>query len=306
MKILVGHTGFVGSNLKAQTTFDRLYNSQNIAEAFGTNPELLVYSGVRSEKFLANSDPEKDFEILQQALENIRKINPKKVILISTVDVYPQPIAVDESENLTGKDNQAYGKNRFWLEQQVEAEFSDHLILRLPALFGQNLKKNFIYDLIHIIPAMLSAAKYEELLARENWLADHYTQQPNGFYKLNPIAEADKAELKRRFLALGFTALNFTDSRGVFQFYNLGDLWADIQTAISNDIRKLNLATEPVSVDEIYQSVFSKSFTNEILPAPPRYDFYTQHAEHFSNLPHYIRSKEVILDGIQKFIRSHQ
>ena len=57
MKILVGHTGFVGSNLKAQTTFDRLYNSGNITDAFGTNPDLLVYSGVRSEKFLANSDP---------------------------------------------------------------------------------------------------------------------------------------------------------------------------------------------------------------------------------------------------------
>lgn len=306
MKILVGHTGFVGSNLKAQTTFDRLYNSGNITDAFGTNPDLLVYSGVRSEKFLANSDPEKDFEILQQALDNIRKINPKKVILISTVDVYPEPIGVDENKNLADKDNQAYGKNRFWLEQQVESEFQDHLILRLPALFGPGLKKNFIYDLIHIIPAMLSAAKFAELSANENWLTDHYTQQPNGFYKLNPVDDATKADLKKRFLNLGFTALHFTDSRGVFQFYNLNDLWADIEIATKHGIRKLNLATEPVSVDEIYRSVFGKSFSNEILPAPPRYDFYTLHAALFSDQPHYMRAKGAILEGIVQFIQSQQ
>ena len=91
MKLLVGHTGFVGSNLKEQVHFDGLYNSQNISEAFSTNPDWLVYSGVRAEKFLANSAPETDFEIIEQAIDNIRKINPKKLILISTVDVYPNP-----------------------------------------------------------------------------------------------------------------------------------------------------------------------------------------------------------------------
>lgn len=35
MNALVGYTGFVGSNLYAKGTFDRVYNSKNIEEAYG-------------------------------------------------------------------------------------------------------------------------------------------------------------------------------------------------------------------------------------------------------------------------------
>jgi len=73
MKILVGHTGFVGSNIFESQDFDACFNSKNITESFGLNPEVLVYSGVRAEKFLANKEPEKDFEIIAEAIENIKK-----------------------------------------------------------------------------------------------------------------------------------------------------------------------------------------------------------------------------------------
>ena len=46
MKILVGNTGFVGSNLSLKTTFDGLFNSKNIEDAFGSEPDILVYFGV--------------------------------------------------------------------------------------------------------------------------------------------------------------------------------------------------------------------------------------------------------------------
>ena len=35
-----------------------------------------------------------------EAIENIKKINPKQIVLISTVDVYPNPIAVDENTEI--------------------------------------------------------------------------------------------------------------------------------------------------------------------------------------------------------------
>lgn len=302
MKALVGFTGFVGSNLKEQTHFDGLYNSTNIAQAFHTNPEILVYSGIPSEKFLANSDPQKDFNIIADAIENIKKINPKKIILISTVDVYPMPFHVNETEDLSDTDNQAYGKNRLYLEHWVEANCEDHLIVRLPALFGTNLRKNFIYDLIQIIPAMLNEKKFGELSESNPWLNDYYTRQENTFYKLNPISDTERKQLKQQFHDLNFTALNFTDSRGIFQFYNLDHLWNDIQIALQHNIKKLNLATEPVSVNEIYTAIFNKPFKNEILPAAPMYDFYTIHSRHFGGLKHYIRSKETILADIKKFI----
>ena len=59
-KALVGYTGFVGSNICAGEKFEGLYNSKNIGEAYGTNPDLLVYAGLRAEKYLANHEPDKD------------------------------------------------------------------------------------------------------------------------------------------------------------------------------------------------------------------------------------------------------
>ena len=46
---LVGYTGFVGSNIYAAGSFDGAYNSKNIEEAYGTNPDLLIYAGLRAE-----------------------------------------------------------------------------------------------------------------------------------------------------------------------------------------------------------------------------------------------------------------
>ena len=39
MNALVGYTGFVGSNLYENGSFDSVFNSKNISDAFGTNPE---------------------------------------------------------------------------------------------------------------------------------------------------------------------------------------------------------------------------------------------------------------------------
>ena len=88
MNALVGYTGFVGSNIYETGSFDQVYNSKNIEDAYGTNPDLLIYAGLRAEKYLANNAPEKDMELIEQAQENIEKINPKKLVLISTIDVF--------------------------------------------------------------------------------------------------------------------------------------------------------------------------------------------------------------------------
>lgn len=69
MESLVGYTGFVGSNLCLNINFDGLYNSKNVMEAYGTNPDLLIYAGVRAEKFLANQDEKLDFEVVKEAFD---------------------------------------------------------------------------------------------------------------------------------------------------------------------------------------------------------------------------------------------
>ena len=303
MIALVGYTGFVGSNIYASagSQIDAVYNSKNIEEAYGTNPDLLIYAGLRAEKYLANSAPEKDMQLIMQAEDNIRKINPKRLILISTIDVFKVPKDVDENSVIVTENLHAYGYNRYQLELWVRDNYPDALIIRLPGLFGRNIKKNFIYDFINVIPFMLKEAKFIELSAKDPDLKKYYKLQNNGFYIVN-VLESDRELLKNKFRKLGFSALSFTDSRSRYQFYNLGRLWQDIQTALAADIKLWHPATEPISASELYKYLTGEDFINELGGVPADYDYKTIHDEIFSGKNGYICDKDVILDDIQEFV----
>ena len=298
---LVGYTGFVGSNIYAAGSFEGIYNSKNIEEAYGTNPDLLIYAGLRAEKYLANNAPEKDMELIYQAEENISRINPKKLVLISTIDVFKNSQNVDENAVIDTEGLHPYGYNRYRLETWVREKYPDALIVRLPGLFGKNIKKNFIYDYINVIPFMLKEAKFDELLEKEEMLKKYYILQDNGFYKVD-VPDADKDILKDIFRRLGFSALNFTDSRSVYQFYNLERLWNDIQIALKNDITLWHPATEPVSAGEIYQFLTGQKFENVLDGIPAMYDYKTVYAELFGGKNGYICNKETVFTDIKRFV----
>ena len=300
MVSIVGYSGFVGSNLCAAYDFDGKYDKDNIKEAFGTNPDVLFYSGVPAQKFIANKFPDQDFETVVEALDNMKKINPKKVVLISSVDVYKEPNGKNESSFMDKENLHPYGANRLWLEEQVKENFEDYFIVRLPGLYGINLKKNFIFDYLNYIPSMLNEAKFAELSAKEPKLSELYTLQDNGFYKLND--GIDRESTKAIFKKLGFSALNFTDSRGIFQYYNLKYLHKNIQTAIENRVKVMNIATEPVTIAEIYKAITGEEFVNELSNPVPHYDFRTENFEIFGGKDGYIQTKEFVLNDIKEFI----
>lgn len=299
MDALVGYTGFVGSNISLAHKFDCIYNSKNIENSFGTNPDLLVYSGIRAEKFLANRFPKQDFENIKTAIENIEKINPKKIVLISTVDVYKIPMDVNEESEIITDGLNAYGFNRYYLEKWVESNIKNHIIVRLPALYGKNLKKNFIFDMINMIPSVLNQNKYNQLNSIID-ISDYYTAQQNGFYNLNQIDQSEKQHLKVIFKQLNFSSLNFTDSRAKFQFYNLKYLWSHIEKALNNNINKLNICTEPICVSVLYKYVMGKEFKNEINDNFAQYNMKTKYTDIFEG--EYIFDSRFVLEDIKKFV----
>ena len=301
--MLVGYTGFVGSNLSCQYDFTERYNSKNIEDAYGSKPDLLIYAGVRAEKYLANQDSNKDLNNIENALHNIQQIQPRKLVLISTIDVYKSPINVNEDTPIISEDLQPYGANRYYLEQIVRDDFPETLIIRLPGLFGKNIKKNFIYDYIHYIPSMIQNEKFEKIATVRPELNNYYKLQDNGFYKCSDISCEEKETLKTIFKELGFSALNFTDSRGVFQFYNLKHLWNHIQYALKNDLYLLNLATEPIGIAELYHYLEGKKFQNIISNNPPYYDFKTKHDILMGGKRGYIFDKDNVLAEIKTFIQ---
>ncbi len=301
---LVGYTGFVGGNLAGLHDFTNMYNSKNINLAFGTNPDLLIYSGVPAAKFLANSNAQADLEVCMEAFENIEKINPKKLVLISTVDVYESPNGANEDAPPSYENTQAYGRNRALLEKKVRQNYDNALIVRLPGLFGNGLKKNFIYDFLTLTPSMLKEDKFVELSNKSSLVERSYEKQVNGFYALTLRAKnEDKEELKNFFEKNNFNSLYFTHSRSYYQFYNLKYLYKDISKAINANIFTLNIATQPCCVEEIYAKLTGGlNFENELATQPVFYDMHTKYSEAFGGNGKYMYDKVQVLNDIFEFV----
>lgn len=299
--LLVGSTGFVGGNLLYSHHFTAGCHSADISEYYGKEPELCVYAGIPAAMFLAASKPEADLEIMKHARENIRKINPIKIVLISTIAVYSKTIDVDESTGMDAGGLAAYGRNRLQLERWIREDRPEALIVRLPALYGRGLKKNFLFDLHNITPSMLGQDKYEELSKKNSLVRRAYSLAANGFYQLNGAVE--RQELKAFFQDNDFNALSFTDSRSRYQFYNLERLWDDITHAIKNGIRILNITAEPVTAKEVYDYVMGRNdWTNYLDVDPYDYNVRSIYADLFNGQNGYFFSKAQEMEEIKKFM----
>ena len=302
-ELLVGSTGFVGGNLLASHDFSAVCHSSDIADHFGARPDLCVYAGVPAAMFLANADPEADLAVMAAARENLRGIAPRRLVLISTIAVYADSRGRDEDSPMDSEHLPAYGKNRLQLERWVRQDHPDALIVRLPALYGKGLKKNFLYDLHTITPAMLRPEKYNELAAKSELVKAAYSPADNGFYKLNGAVDA--AALRAWFAAADFNALAFTDSRSLYQFYNLGRLWRDISAALAAGLTLLNLTTPPLTAAAVYEAVTGKAgWKNELAKTPFAYDLRSRFAGVLApGAQDYLCSEQQELDDIVQFMK---
>lgn len=143
---LLGYTGFIGSNLTASASFDDLYNSRNIEELPERSYDLVVSSANRADSFRINNHPEEDLAEITQFAETVKRAEIGKLVLISTVCVYEADTSPDEDAPIDTSRLTPYGVNRYRLEQILSDAF-DTLIVRLPQLYGRNLKKGAVYDL---------------------------------------------------------------------------------------------------------------------------------------------------------------
>jgi len=149
-KALMGYTGFVGSNLLQFYKFDHFYNSRNFVDAAHQSFDELFICCIPAVKWRANKYPQEDADAIEQIQSILETISAKRVVLISTIDVYDDvDRKYDEDYDCDWIHNLAYGRNRYLFERFIQRTFDNHHVIRLPALFGKGLKKNVIYDLIH-------------------------------------------------------------------------------------------------------------------------------------------------------------
>jgi nucleoside-diphosphate-sugar epimerase len=246
---LFGYSGFVGSTLLRQRAFTHRYRSSDIGDADGMTFDEVVCAAAPAQKWKANKDPEGDLACLHGLMEHLGTLTCKRFLLISTVDVFPSPVDVNE-DRPTGEHPEAYGGNRRLLEKFVQQRFDNVYVVRLPGLVGPGLRKNIIFD----------------------------------FQNNNNVSQID--------------------SRASYQFYPMVNLWADLQTMLRHRIRLLHLTAEPVTVREIAEECFGRTFANHVLEKPAAYRFQSKYADLFGASGPYQYSKRETLLATRAYAQS--
>jgi hypothetical protein len=98
--------------------------------------------------------------------------------------------------------------------------------------------------------------------------------------------------------------LQAIDSRGIFQFYPMPNLWYDIQTALNAGLKLVHLTAEPVSVATISKDGFGKSFEHQLPSSPATYDLRTRHAEIFGGHGGYQYSARETIQAVRSYAQS--
>jgi len=297
----VGDTGFVGSNLVLHGVFTQTAHSINVSKMYYSQPDILIYAGVTGTKWYANSHPEKDIKVIESAILNIQKIRPQTLILISTVDVYDAVNGVNEDSKITVSNLCHYGRHRQMLESWVRKNIKNYYILRLPAIYGANLRKNFIYDIIHFVPQLLKKDFYKEIM-KEIPIQNYYQMNQDGDYVLRHLSLAEYLYLRERFKSIQNNSLKFTNSKSMYQFYNLEWLWLDIHKILNYEIKEMNIVTEPILASEAFKYVYGKNFDCHYAPRIC-YNIQTKYAEIMGGYQNYLYSKDYVLKDIKKFVK---
>ena len=98
--------------------------------------------------------------------------------------------------------------------------------------------------------------------------------------------------------------LDAIESRGIFQFYPMINLWYDIQVALNAGINLVHLTAEPISVAEISTAGFGKSFNQTLTNPPARYDLQSKYAALFGGQGLYQYNKRETIQAVRAYAQS--
>ena len=145
---LLGATGFVGRNLRASRTFDDFYDSRNIGDVAGRSYDLVFSAATRADSYRINADGAADRAEIDTLIERISRARIERLVLVSTVCVFPAGTTPDEETEPDEAGLTPYGRNRLYMERVLSERF-DTVVLRLPQLYGDHLRKGVVHDLLH-------------------------------------------------------------------------------------------------------------------------------------------------------------
>ncbi len=189
-------------------------------------------------KWLANQNPENDWSSISKLISALKGVSTRRFVLASTVDVYPTPNNVDETTTIDPDNCHPYGLHRLKIEQFVSDQFPEVTVVRLPALFGDGLKKNAIFDLMHShrLDALHPDSRFQFYFLDRLWsditkALDHHLQLVN--FASEPVRLGDIADtlfsIKLKTPANPAADYNFTSIHAATFGGNLGYLLSSDQ-----------------------------------------------------------------------------
>lgn len=311
---LLGDTGFVGGILAGQHRFDAGFSRRNIEASASGTFRTVVCAAAPGSMFEANRFPERDRAGIDALIAHLARLRCDRFVLISSIAVFDDFAGADDEGSTAFETSLTYGRHRRALEAFCEEHFADCLVVRLPALFGPGLRKNFVFDLLHPIPTLWTPENVAALAdALPATLADlvcsAYAPDPaTGLLRVDRAALAASphgAALNEAARDLGMTAARFHHPDTTYQYYDLSRLWSDIAVAREAGLRTIHLTTEPLQAARIHARL-----TGRPMPASNarvhHEDLRTRHAALWGRTGPYLDDADAILDRLAAFFGAEQ
>ena len=155
MIFLIGSSGLIGSAFKRHFSNNSIkfqsITRRNKKKFYGKKCDLLIDCNGNGSKRAGIQNPFFDFNAsVLTVVENLTKINYKKYIYISTMQVYEglknKKLSNEDSSIRYNKINN-YGFNKLISELYVKKYAKSYLVIRLPYVIGPGLSRNPFYDI---------------------------------------------------------------------------------------------------------------------------------------------------------------
>jgi hypothetical protein len=300
--------------LLRQHGFAGQFNSRNIADSKGVTFDTLVCAAAPGSMFEANTLPDRDLRQINALCNTLAGIRARHFVLISSIAVFADFAGGDDESSNAFQSELAYGRHRRLLETFCAQHFAETLIVRLPALFGVGLKKNFLFDLLNPVPSMLNSAKMKQALSvvsaqdAETLQKAYSLNDQNGMFVLNRSdlrASGAQSRIETTFGQHALTSVQFTNPDSTYQYYGVDRLWSDIEAASAQGIGVLHLATEPVAARQIHRAV-----TGHDMPQTGarlhHEDMHTRHADLWGRSGPYMESAQQVEERITAFCNNQR
>ncbi len=148
-RALIGHTGSIGAGLCGARHWDACFNRSNLSSLRGAEFDLIVCAALPAARRRAEANPGGDRSNMMRLLAVLDTVRAKRFVLVSTFDVYPSRLGVDEDCVFAPRTDSAFAEHRLEGESEIVARFPECHIVRLPALFGPGARRNVLHDLLH-------------------------------------------------------------------------------------------------------------------------------------------------------------